>query len=439
MKQSILKGWVQAFLLGLIVFFAPLADAELEKVEEEETEIIVVDDEVPVMVEKLPKAKKVFKKKKKSKESKAPRVIVIRQAEPAATPAVAAVSTMVPEPAPEPIPETFGQKLSKKIDAKLDADREVREEKMRREEAERQANLLERIDSALTGEEKPAQPQQTQVVEPTFSTIEDVEAQHNSGVSSREVPSGNAQFNASQSVEQEVETPFGGSSGLSISPNIGISNLDADSYNVDAGSALGVQIGYELNDNVVFNFGYTYNQYEISLLESGFTFNSFNNQFGFNDFFDNSLNELEYKQNVFDAGMRYLVFDSSSKLRPYFGGGVSYAIGYLNYKQKALDTFSQSSFFRNSNALDDYELTGFSGYLQAGAILNFSKQFGIGANFKYHTILSSAEEAPIQNQFGFAMNGDLNANQIANDRSIVGGTLADANWTTLDLSLMLSF
>lgn len=440
MKQSILKGWVLAFLLGTIVFFAPVAYAELEKAEEEETEVVVVDEEVPVLVDELPKAKKVFKKKQAKKKSQSPRVIVIRQAAPAPAAAElsddASTSAAAVEEAPKE--ETFGQKLSKRIDAKIDADRRAREEQMRKEEAERQAKLLDRIDTALNAEEKPEvketpeplyiqpaqaqQPQQAQVVEPTFTTLEG---------------------NNAQSIEKEADEPSSNGAGLSIAPNIGISNLNTESYNVDAGSAVGVQVGYSLNDNVVFNFGYTYSQYEIGLLENGFTFNSFNNfynnQFGFNNFLNNNLNELEFNQNVFDAGIRYLIFDSSSKLRPYIGGGVSYTVGYLNYKQKALDTFNQDAFIRASGALDDYELTGFSGYVQAGAILNFSKQFGIGANFKYHTLLSSDEESPIQNFAFVANNQGLNVNQLANDKNVVGGTLSDASWTTLDLSLILSF
>lgn len=433
MIEAIRKGWVLAALAGAIVFFAPIANAELETVEEE-PEVVIVEEEVPAVVTDLPKAKKVFKKKKKKATKQAPRVIVIQQTAPKATANAETDEAAAAEAAEEPKPETFGQKLSKRIDAKLEADRKAREEEMRKAEAERQAKLLDRIDTALNAEDKP---QEKQIEEPLYVQP----AQQN--VQPVRVVDDQSFTTLNGATEAKSEEPQAAGSGLSIAPNVGISNLNTESYDVDSGSAVGIALAYAINENVVFNFGYTYSQYEISLPQNGFAFNSFNsfyqNQFGFNNFLNNNLQELEFNQNVFDAGLRYLLFDSSSKLRPYIGGGVSYAVGYLNYKQKAIDTFAQDSFVRNSGALDDYEVTGFSGYIQAGAILNFSRTFGVAANFKYHTLISADEEQPIQN-FGFVANNRLlNVNQMQTDKNSVAGTLTDASWTTLDLSLVLSF
>lgn len=328
-----------------------------------------------------------------------------------------------------------GSRIGKMIDTKLDHNRRIHEEEMRRKQKEDEEKLIGRIGGALD-EPAPAPapaPQQQQLA-PVAAPAPVAAAK-------------TYRTDDAEEVEMEGSSKSKSASGLgqsvSLAPRVGASWLKNDTYNIDTGTTMGFDLLFNLDDNIAIEGGYSYAKYNISLAQNSFAYNGFSNyypQFGGpnSNNLNSNLNKLEYAQNVIDVGVRYTMFDRDSVVRPYIGMGGGYMKGYLNYSQQAINLYRQNPANLNNGSLQDYEVTGWTGFLQLGTLLNFSKNFGIGADYRYHKVLSSNENAPLYN-YTF-LNSVPNQQAIAPaTKDFVRGTLQDSDFQTVNLTLNLTF
>jgi hypothetical protein len=102
-----------------------------------------------------------------------------------------------------------------------------------------------------------------------------------------------------------------------------------------------------------------------------------------------------------------------------------------------LDSYNGNSYYSNSGQLNDYEVTSVLGILETGGELQLSKNLALGANFKYHSVLSSNENQPL-NSNGF-VNYNYTNNTAPTDKSVVGGSLKDNSFYSLLGTVKLSF
>lgn len=331
--------------------------------------------------------------------------------------------------------ETAGDRIGKLINSKLEAKQRAREEEMRRKQKEDEDKLVSRIGSALDDQpasyesqqiQGQAQAQQQQVVVQDARAYRTTDADYASDID------GTTSAKAASS---------SGDKGVTVMPQIGIAGIRSDQYDISDATSLGLAADFSVDDNIAVNIGYTYAEYEIGLLQNGNYYNGFNNyyynMYKYNAYLNNNQNKLEYNQNTIEAGVKYLLFDRSSKIRPYFGAGGAYSMGYLNYTQRQLNTFQGNPFANNNGQLNDYEISSWAAVLQLGTLVNFSDTFGLGVHYKYYKLLSSSEDQKINN-YAFINNGYGYA-VAPTDKDFVRGTLADSDFHMLNFSLNLSF
>ncbi|MCO5142481.1 MAG: porin family protein [Oligoflexia bacterium] len=232
------------------------------------------------------------------------------------------------------------------------------------------------------------------------------------------------------SVAQEEEAPK--KSTVKVSPVIGWTTLNSDTYKVDSKYTLGVNFEVAIDENLAATLGYSYSEFSIGL---GGTANPFYNYYynNNNGFLNNNTTTLQYNQNVFDVGLRYYLFPSTSKFRMFVGGGFGYNKGYLNYQKQRFSNYMGVNPYRN---VEDYEVTSYLGIVSTGAELQASKTVSFGAEFKYSNVLSSKENQPLIN-YGFIQNGY--GNQYLNDQQIVGGSISEDSFYSILGTVKIAF
>lgn len=168
--------------------------------------------------------------------------------------------------------------------------------------------------------------------------------------------------------KSEGESVF--KSGVSITPRAGLSTMSNNFFEMKNQYALGVALGFDVSDNVGVDVGYTFASYQVGLL-------------GAPNYGGYSLNQLSYKSNTIDMGMKLFLTGRDSRVRPFVGGGLAYTIGYVNY---------DTSMAYNQNIQgQDYQLNQFQGMLQAGIDFKIASNISLGMTYKYLRALSSSE------------------------------------------------
>jgi hypothetical protein len=353
-------------------------------------------------------------------------------------------TTVVPVNAPtvaEAAPQnTTGDRIGQMINGKLDQKRRVREEELRRQQKAEEDQLISRIGNALDDNRSDAPP----VAAPVQQYPQEYAQPVQPTTSGRRPPMvySTTTDPMSGSVMAEAETNSPPKGNFTLSPNFGGAFMSNKVYDIDTGTAVGFTADIGIDDNLALNVGYTYAKFDIGLAQGGQAFNGFNNyyqtQFSYNNYLtNNNTNRLEYIQNIIDLGIKYKLFDSSSRFRPYLGGGAAYSKGFLNYSQQLLNSTQGNAFNYNNGALQDYEISSWAAYVQLGMLLNFSDMFGIGLNYKYFKVLSYSEERRINNYAFVGNNFGLGA--APTEKDFVSGSLAGEDFHTLNLSLNLTF
>lgn len=158
-------------------------------------------------------------------------------------------------------------------------------------------------------------------------------------------------------------------------PRAGLSSMGSDSGITVSGrysAGLGIDIG--ASENMLFQIGYLYSEYGVRM--PGYSY------------YGLGAEQLALNQNVFDAGLKFYLLNTSAKIRPFVGGGAGYSMAYLNYDSTAVNYWRNMGYSMPA----DYEMNQFLGILSAGLDVKINKSINVGAVFKYHSILSSSEK-----------------------------------------------
>jgi hypothetical protein len=206
----------------------------------------------------------------------------------------------------------------------------------------------------------------------------------------------------------------------------GLSSMSSDgAYEVTGRYSAGVALGVVVSDNLSFEAGYTYSEYGVALANSG---QGFYPGWGATTPNPTAYETIAMKQNVIDAGLKLHMLGPDARLRPYVGGGAAYGKSFVNYDTRVLSWLNQMG---RTDLGRDYETTSFLGYLSAGFDLKVAKSVFVGANFRYHKVLTSRENNTL-NPYAFAQPGGFGAFAAPDaDKQVVGGSLAASGFYSI--------
>jgi hypothetical protein len=231
---------------------------------------------------------------------------------------------------------------------------------------------------------------------------------------------------------------------ISVMPRAGLSNMNSESayFNVQGRYSAGVGLNVQASSNVAFEVGYTFNEYGVSAASSNPWINNLRGAMSVYGA-DPSFNEtLAMKQNVVDAGMRLYLLNPGAKVRPFVAGGGAYSKSFVNYDSQYLATLSAT----NPEQTRDYESDGFLGYLGAGLDLMVSKSVSVGVVGKFYQVLTSRQNRDFNNAAFMTYDPRYPNYYGANfgtpdqaDKQIYGGSLARANFYTVNAGVNFSF
>lgn len=213
-----------------------------------------------------------------------------------------------------------------------------------------------------------------------------------------------------------------------VMPRAGLGAMsNSGGYDVSPKYAGGVSVGVATSEFLSFELGYTYAEYGVNIGSS----NPFVQQIqGMQNYYGNGQNSntLAYKQNVVDIGMKLHLMDSSSRVRPFVGGGGAWSKGFINYDQQILNNLKQSyPGFQNTPLMNDYELTSYMGYISGGLDVKMSQNITLDFMAKYYAVLSSSENSNLLN---YAFYNPNLATQ-SPEKQAVGGSMGKTNFFTL--------
>jgi outer membrane protein W len=305
------------------------------------------------------------------------------------------------------------------------------EELRLRDEQQRSEKLLK--SSGLTADEDAEKPaslsagtaapvmKEEQVVAPITETLvqKDVVSTQQSSVT---------QMSVAPVGDYASETSKSGNT-ISIMPKVGFASIsNSDNYNFDSRFTAGLSLGFTVSEYVGLELGYAFSEYALSpgnrAFAPGYSMASYYNQ-------------LEYKQNTFDIGMKLYFVNSNAKVRPYVGAGAAYSMGYVNYNKRTRDMMAMYPQFGFGRDITDYQLNQIMGTLSGGLDLKVSSKVSIGASYKYLLPISSYENSQLNN-FGFS-NGLIPMNAYDFTKEYARGSLRDSNIHLIQVGASFAF
>lgn len=190
-----------------------------------------------------------------------------------------------------------------------------------------------------------------------------------------------------------VSAPTEEQSIFTVTPRAGLSGINSTGiYDVNSRYAAGFELGLASTDNLAFTAGYTYSEYGIGLAANS-PYALWANNYGYYG----STDRTTFKKNTIDAGLKMSLLNPEARLRPFIGGGGAWSKGYVNYDQAVLNQLMRTPGLYGMNAAQDYQLTQFLGYVSTGFDVRVSKGISVGALFKYYAVLSSTQNANLNN------------------------------------------
>ncbi|HRK01630.1 MAG TPA: OmpW family outer membrane protein [Oligoflexia bacterium] len=224
---------------------------------------------------------------------------------------------------------------------------------------------------------------------------------------------------------------------VSIMPRVGLSSITGSMYDVESKFATGITIGVDATDHIGFQAGYTFAKYSIGAGNTLMYPNSFNTGY---------LQKLNMNDNVIDLGVKGNLLGRKSRVRPFVGAGLAYRKGYVNYDDRTLDYIKRV----NPYGASDVEISGFSGYLEAGLEFRITKAISLVGMFRYYNIFTSSQTNPL-NPYAFigsnGYNGGLYYGGLGyngygynqDSKSSAGDALAKNNFYQLSAGVSISF
>ncbi len=179
---------------------------------------------------------------------------------------------------------------------------------------------------------------------------------------------------------------------IQIQPKGGFTTFTGEMpFRVESEFTVGLGIGMDITDSVALEAGYAYSEYGVKY-GSSYTatnyYNPYSLGYGSNQ---QTTNTHSMKQNLFDAGLKFYLLNTSSRIRPFIGGGGAYTKTYINYTSSILNYYEQLGM---SYMTQDVVSDAFLGYVTAGMDVQLSKAISIGATVRYYTVLTAKESMP---------------------------------------------
>ncbi len=166
---------------------------------------------------------------------------------------------------------------------------------------------------------------------------------------------------------------------IRLTPRAGVSSMRSPDANVLVRGrySAGLSLGVEASEAMTFELGYQFSEYGISLQPTyGFAWNS-----------PTGIYETRaLRQNLIDAGLKFYLLGSNSRLRPFVGGGGGWQRSFVNYDSRYRALIQAYS---PALGVQDYEASSFVGQVNTGMDVRISKSVSVGAQFRYHRVLGS--------------------------------------------------
>jgi hypothetical protein len=152
----------------------------------------------------------------------------------------------------------------------------------------------------------------------------------------------------------------------------------------------GLSLGIEASESMTFELGYQFSEYGISLQPTyGFSWNSPTGTY----------ESRALRQNLVDAGLKFYLLGSRSRLRPFVGGGGGWQRSFVNYDSRYRALVQAYS---PTVGVQDYEASSFVGQINTGMDVRISKSVSVGAQFRYNRVLgsNSSQQIPYNAMWG---------------------------------------
>jgi len=203
-----------------------------------------------------------------------------------------------------------------------------------------------------------------------------------------------------------------------VAPHVGFAAMSGNSFlNMTPRSSYGIGVT-AYSGQMAFDADFTYSQYGVGLLSSNYIVQALQYQY-----VQYQNQPVVLSQNVIDAGARFFLLNEDSKVRPFIGGGLGYAKGYINYNQ-GLQSLIGAYYGQ------DYQMDQWLAQVTAGAEIKMGKNFGIKLQGKYYFIMSSQQTQP---------NYGLYNMYPQFDQMIAANALSNLGFYTLGLGLTYTF
>jgi outer membrane protein W len=217
---------------------------------------------------------------------------------------------------------------------------------------------------------------------------------------------------------------------ISVMPRVGMSNMTGQNgfFDVRPRFATGVAAQFGASENFTLEVGYTYNEYGVAMGNSNpyvsYAMGAYGGQGNFET--------VAMKQNVIDLGLKAHLLGRDSKVRPFIGGGASYAKSFINFDSRYLAMMGPYG-----ATSPDYDVSSYLGFLSTGADVKVAKNISVGAEFKYYAVFSARENNALSSYYG-AMYYNPYAYGVANGVNPVAGSAPAAAGGTLARSSFYS-
>jgi hypothetical protein len=179
---------------------------------------------------------------------------------------------------------------------------------------------------------------------------------------------------------------------IRLTPRAGVSSMRSPDANVLVRGrySAGLSLGIEASESMTFELGYQFSEYGISLQPTyGFSWNSPTGTY----------ESRALRQNLVDAGLKFYLLGSRSRLRPFVGGGGGWQRSFVNYDSRYRALVQAYS---PTVGVQDYEASSFVGQINTGMDVRISKSVSVGAQFRYNRVLgsNSSQQIPYNAMWG---------------------------------------
>ncbi len=240
---------------------------------------------------------------------------------------------------------------------------------------------VETVQTPIT--ERPGQPQAAPVAQPVQTPVAVVQV--SSGASSPAV-------SGSSVLESEGFAPREEKLVIRLTPRAGVSSMRSPDANVLVRGrySAGLSLGVEASESMTFELGYQFSEYGISLQPTYGS--SWSSPTG-------TYESRALRQNLVDAGLKFYLLGTRSRLRPFVGGGGGWQRSFVNYDSRYRALVQA---YYPTVSVQDYEASSFIGQVSTGMDVRISKSISVGAQFRYNRVLgsNSSQQIPYNAMWG---------------------------------------